>query len=208
MTFADAAGIAVSLLAAVSLAASAGLRAFLPLLVLSIAARFGLVTLHEEVHFLESDVALIALILATALELAADKVPVVDHLLDVAATFVRPAAGFVAGFALLADLPDAVSVALALLFAVIALGTHFERAKARAGSTLLTGGVANPVLSVMEDFLATSLAILAVVAPLLAVLLVIGLAFAVRRLLRKLRQSSGAVPPGVSPPGPGRAGPW
>jgi hypothetical protein len=188
MTLAGGAALGVSLLAAVALAAATGLRAFLPLLVLSVAARLGVVTLHENVRFLESDVALVALAVATLLELAADKIPVVDHLLDAAATFVRPAAAFVAGLALLADLPDSLSVALALVLAVIALGTHLERAKTRAGSTVLTGGLANPLLSTLEDFLAAALSVLAVLAPLLAALLVVGTALLVRRLWKRRRR--------------------
>jgi hypothetical protein len=178
----------VSILAGVALAAAAGLRAFLPLLVLSVAARLGLVGLHENVSFLASDVALWALLVATVLEMVGDKIPLVDHLLDAAATFVRPTAGLLAGLAVLADLPDAVIVVLALFFAMISLGTHLEHAKTRAGSTVLTAGVGNPALSFFEDFLSGALSILALLAPLLAALLAFGFIYLMWRFYRRIRR--------------------
>jgi hypothetical protein len=177
----------VSILAGVALAAAAGLRAFLPLLVLCVGSRLGVIDLHDNVSFLASDVALWALLVATVLELVGDKIPVVDHLLDTVATFVRPAAGLLAGFAVLADLPDALTVALALFFGMISLGTHFEHAKTRAGSTVLTAGVGNPMISFFEDFLAGALSILALLAPLVAALLAFGFLYLMWRFYRRIR---------------------
>lgn len=195
MTFADGGTILISVIAGISLAAAAGLRAFVPLLVLSVASKFGGVNLHENVAFLGSDVALVGLSLATALELAADKIPLVDHALDSVSTFVRPAAGFVAGLAVLADLPEPVTIALALFFAMVSLGTHFEHAKVRAGSTALTAGVGNPVISVVEDGVSGALSVLAIVAPLIALVILLGIAYFVWRVLRRIRRKKG--PPAV-----------
>jgi len=59
--------VALSLIAGVALAAAAGFRAFLPLLVLSAAAHLGLLIPPEAMRFLESDTALIALAVAAEL---------------------------------------------------------------------------------------------------------------------------------------------
>ncbi|MCA9729231.1 MAG: DUF4126 domain-containing protein, partial [Candidatus Eisenbacteria bacterium] len=103
-----------SILAGIALAAAAGLRAFLPLLLVNIGARLGWVHLNPEMSFLASDIALVALLVATILEISADKIPIVDHLLDVSATVLRPAAGILAGMAMVSDLPQPVTIALAL----------------------------------------------------------------------------------------------
>jgi len=180
--------IVLSVMAGFALAAAAGLRAFLPLLALSVASRLGLAELHEGVRFLGSDVALIALLVATVLELAADKIPVVDHLLDAVSSFVRPASGFLAGLAVMADLPEPVSVGLALLFAAVAFGTHAGKAKARVGSTVTTAGIGNPVLSSLEDVVAGLLSVLAILAPIVAGVLVVVLFVVVWRGIRRLRR--------------------
>jgi hypothetical protein len=184
----------VALCAGIALAAAAGLRAFLPLLVLAVGARMGLVDLHHRVAFLESDIALVALILATLLETGADKIPLLDHGLDAVGTFVRPVVGFLAGLAVLADVPQPLAIGLALVLAMLTLGTHLEHAKVRAGSTVTTAGIGNPILSVIEDVVAGVLSVLAVLAPLVAGLLVLGGAFLLWRLVRGLWRSRHPVP--------------
>ena len=82
----------IALIAGIGIAAAAGLRAFLPLFAMGIAQRFGIIGLHAKFEWLSSDVALVALGAATLIEVLADKVPVVDHFLDMAATFLRPIA--------------------------------------------------------------------------------------------------------------------
>ncbi len=177
----------VAIAAGLALAAAAGLRAFMPLLVLCLAARFGWVDLSDRFAFLGSDVALGALLLASFLELVADKIPLVDHLLDSVSTFVRPVSAFLASLAVMADLPEPVGIGLALLFAVVALGTHVERAKTRVGSTALTAGVGNPILSVIEDAIAGVLSFLAVWAPLVALGVLLLLGWLAWRTVRRLR---------------------
>jgi len=66
-----------------------------------------------------------------------------------------------------------------------ALLPHAAKSGLRAASTALTAGLANPVLSLLEDLLAVVLFVLTVVLPLLALLLVAGLTFFVLRRLRR-----------------------
>ena len=174
-------GVALSITAGIALAAAAGFRAFLPLLVLSAAARLHWLPLHEAASFLTGDLAFTALLVATLLEILGDKVPMIDHALDVGGTFVRPAAGFLAGLAVLADLPEPVRIVLALVLSMLTLGTHVAHAKTRVGSTVLTAGIGNPVLSVLEDAAAFTLAVLAIFLPIVALgLLLLGAYLLVR----------------------------
>lgn len=155
--------------AGVALSAACGLRAFLPLLVLGLASRGGLVHLSPNVQWLTSDAALIALGVATVLEVAADKIPVLDHALDAVGLVLRPAAAWLATYALLVHWPTPWGQIVALTLALIALAMQAAKAKVRLGSTALTLGTANPLVSMVEDVLALGMAAAALVVPLLAV---------------------------------------
>jgi len=154
--------------AGVALSAACGLRAFLPLLVLGIASRGGLVHLAPKVQWLTTDVALIALGVATVLEMAGDKIPVLDHALDAIGLVLRPAAAWLASYALLIHWPTPWGQIVAIMLALIALGIQGAKAKVRLGSSALTLGTANPVVSTVEDVLSLGMSAAALVVPLLA----------------------------------------
>ncbi len=160
-------------LAGVAIAAACGLRAFLPLLALALASRFGLVQLSGQAGWMSSNMALWALGVATVLEVLADKVPIVDHALDVLATFVRPAAAAVAGWATFGRVNPVLAFVAALVLGTGALGIHALKAKTRLGSTALTLGHANPLLSVGEDVTAAGLSAAAVLVPFAAAAVVV-----------------------------------
>ncbi|OOL27154.1 hypothetical protein GQ85_40580, partial [Rhodococcus rhodochrous] len=88
------------------LAAATGLRTFLPLLMLGTAVHFGLfgIALNESMQWVGSTGALVALAIATVVEIGADLVPLVDNVLSAVATVVRPVAGALAAWAAFADL--------------------------------------------------------------------------------------------------------
>ena len=170
----------------IAIAAACGLRAFLPLLALGLAGRLGFVSLDPSVAWLTHDATLWALGVATVVEVAGDKIPVVDHVLDAIGTVVRPAAGALAAFAALAHWPEPLPLALALAAGAGTFGVHVLKAKTRLGSTALTFGAANPALSIAEDFASFGLAGLGVLLPLAAIVLLVAAAFAVRGLARAL----------------------
>ena len=79
--------------AGIALAACAGMRAFLPLLVVGIAGRFANFQLSEGYHWLATDGALITFAVAVIAETLADKVPLLDHALDSVGMIIKPAVG-------------------------------------------------------------------------------------------------------------------
>jgi uncharacterized membrane protein len=173
---------------AIALAACAGLRALLPILLTGLVARSGWLELGTSFQFLSSNWALILFGTATVLEIVGDKIPAVDHALDVFHTFLRPLSGSMLAAAVLSSVSDpATAIALGIIVgAPTALVPHAARATARIVSTATTGGLANPVLSVVEDVGAFGLFVFAVVLPLLAGGLVLLLsAWLVWRLLRR-----------------------
>ncbi|HEY2955837.1 MAG TPA: DUF4126 domain-containing protein [Candidatus Eisenbacteria bacterium] len=155
--------------AGVGIAAACGLRAFLPLLFLGVAARAELVHLRAGSEWLSSDLALLALGVAAVLEIAADKIPVVDHALDAVATVLRPAAAWLGAYAVLGPWPSPWGQIVALVLAGLTLSFHAVKAKLRLGSTAATMGLGNPLLSAAEDAVSFLLC-WAVLAPFLALL--------------------------------------
>jgi hypothetical protein len=182
---------------AVALAAAAGLRAWLPLLAAGVLARLGMAELGQSFAWLGSWPALGLLGGATALEIAGDKIPVVDHALDVLGTFLRPLAGTLAAAATLVHIEDpliALVVGL-ILGAPVALAPHVAKTTLRGVSTGTTAGLANPLLSVLEDAVSLLITVLAFAVPLLTVLLLASGGWLGWRWLRRRRQRAAAASP-------------
>ena len=108
----------LSICVGIGLAAACGFRVFVPLLLTSIAAMAGHVTLATHFQWIGTYPALITFSVATLLEVAGYYIPWVDHLLDTVAT---PAA-IVAGTVLTASMLTDVSPLLRWSLAVIAGG--------------------------------------------------------------------------------------
>jgi len=172
------------------LASATGLRTFLPLLMLALAARFGLfgIDLNDQMAWLADGPAIAALAVAAMVEFAGDKIPVVDHGLNVLGAFTRPVAGAVVAGSVFAGLdPTTAAIAGVIVGAPTAFAFNAAQGGARLTSTATTGGIGNPVLSLIEDVLSFLTVILAFLAPVLVPVLMIALAVLVFRLARRIR---------------------
>lgn len=176
---------------ALGLGAAAGVNAWATLLVYGFLARFYPSLFSGELaEFFASTPVLITLGVAYLVEFVADKIPAVDHLWDVIQTFVRPIAGAVLAFgAAKEEMPATVMVLAAVIGGGAALTTHVGKAALRGASTASTGGLANPVLSLVEDVFAFGQAALAIFLPwvvlgLLLAVLVVAVIWGVRRRTR------------------------
>ena len=84
----------MGIFSAFGLSASAGLNAYIPLLVVSLVARFtDLIELNAPWDTLSDGWVIGLLIVLSVIEFFADKVPAVNHINDAIQTVVRPAAG-------------------------------------------------------------------------------------------------------------------
>lgn len=160
--------ILTNILAAFGLSGSAGLNAYLPLLVVALTARFSnLIQLSSPWDVLESWWVIGTLAVLLVVEFFADKLPAINHVNDAIQTFVRPTAGAIvfAASTGVADLDPVVAVVLGLL---VAGGVHAAKSVVlRPAVTATTGGAANPVVSLAEDVVALIVSVLAVVLPVL-----------------------------------------
>jgi hypothetical protein len=176
---------------AFGLSSSAGLNAYLPLLVVALLARFtDLVTLSPPWDALESWWTIGVLAVLLLIEMLVDKVPAVDTANDVIQTVVRPVAGAVL-FAANAGVIGETHPVLALICGLlVAGGVHAAKATARPIITGTTGGLLNPVVSVVEDVISLTVALLSILVPILGVLLLILLVVWFLRRRRRKRVSA------------------
>ena len=183
-------GLAVGL----ALSTAAGLRVFVPLLLTSLAARAGWVTLTPGMAWLGSDPALIGFATATVLEVGVYYVPWLDNLMDTLATPAAITAGVVTTAAATPELPPLLRWTLALVAGGGAAGlVHAGTALLRLKSSTFTAGAGNPVVATGELAGSVVLSLLALLAPLLAgvaaVILLIVLARRGVRLLGERRRA-------------------
>ena len=156
-----------SIFSAFGLSASAGLNAYIPLLVIALLGRFTeLVTLDKPWDTLTNWWIIGLLLVLWVIEFFADKIPAVNHINDAIQTIVRPAAGaivFAASAQAITDINPILSLAAGLL---VAGGVHAAKAGAiRPAVTASTGGTGNVVVSILEDIISMVLSILAVIIP-------------------------------------------
>jgi hypothetical protein len=159
---------------AFGLSSSAGLNAYLPLLVVALLARFtDLITLESPWDALQSWWVIGILTVLLIIEIIVDKLPAIDSVNDVIQTFIRPVAGAVL-FAASAGAISEVNPVLALVCGLfVAGGVHAVKATARPVVTGTTGGLLNPVVSTIEDILSLFLSLLAILLPVVGILLLL-----------------------------------
>lgn len=159
---------------AFGLSGAAGVNAYLPLLVVSLTARYtNLISLNEPFDVLTNGWVIGALAILLLIETAADKIPVVDHANDIIQTVLRPAAGavlFAAASGAIGDMHPILAMAAGLL---IAGSVHAVKATARPVVTASTGGAGNWLVSVLEDAWSFFTAVIAILVPLLAIIFII-----------------------------------
>lgn len=153
---------------AYALTTTAGVRALLSLTAIAVAVHFHVVHPPSGFTWLGSPVAMWTLGAFAALEMLADKVPLLDHVLHFFQIALKPAAAAIlVGGSVHVQSHDAL-VTLMALGALNALGVHAAVASLRGASTIATGGIANPAVSTVEDAGAIGSLFLAFVAPLIA----------------------------------------
>jgi Domain of unknown function (DUF4126) len=184
----------LSIVLGIALAAATGFRIFLPMLIMSVAAYTGHLSLAANFAWLGTPAALIMLAVAAVAEILAYYIPVVDNLLDALATPAAFVAGAVVSAAVMTDVPPMVKWTAAVIAGGGIAGlTQGLTGMLRAHSTVLTGGLGNSVIATAELGGALLITFLALAAPVAAIALVILFMCLTIRLLRRVFR-------GVDPP--------
>ncbi|WP_326562867.1 DUF4126 domain-containing protein [Micromonospora sp. NBC_01796] len=181
------------------LAASSGLNAYIPLMIMGLLSRFtGLIDLPSGWQWLSNGWVLAILAVLLAVEFVADKVPVVDHVNDLVQTVVRPTAGGLAFSA--GSSSETVTVTDPGSFfssnqwvpivtgMLIAFGVHAVKSAARPLINAGTAGFGAPVASTAEDATSVVVSLVAIVLPVLVLVFLVGFAILVPWLLRRRRE--------------------
>lgn len=164
---------------AFGLSSSAGLNAYLPLLIVALAARYtDLIHLNKPWDVMTSGWVIGALVVLLLVEMTVDKIPAVDTLNDVIQTVGRPAAGavlFAASSGVVGDLHPALAFIAGL---ILAGSVHAVKTAARPMVTTTTAGVGNWVVSLAEDVIALIAAVLSILLPIIVALTILFLLLA------------------------------
>lgn len=174
---------------AFGLSASAGLNAYIPLLIVGLIGHYfpQTLTLAKPWDTLANPWIILLLCILVIIEMIADKVPAVNHVNDLIQTFIRPAAGAIA-FAASTKAVTNINPVLALACGLLIAGTvHVAKAGAvRPMVTATTGGVGNVPVSIAEDLVSTVVSLLAIIVPvLIGTLLIVLMAFIIYWLYRR-----------------------
>jgi hypothetical protein len=191
----------LEMLTGIGLATSAGLNAYIPLLMIGLLGRYThLITLPPQWSWLSNGWVIGILVVLLLIEVVADKIPLVDHVNDLVQTIVRPTAGGLAFGA--ASSSQTVTVSDPGSFfsgnqwvpivagVIISFIVHGMKASARPVINASTVGLGAPVASTAEDFFSVVMSFVAILFPLLIIVFVIGLIglFVVVRRRRRRRK--------------------
>ncbi len=179
-------------LTGLGLSAAAGLNAYIPLLVVGVLDRLtDTVTLPAEFGWLTNGWVLTLLAVLLAAEVVLDKIPAVDSVNDMVQTLVRPASGG----AVFAATDAAGRLESSSFFqqhawvgwvagVVVALLVHLGKASVRPAVNAGTLGTGAPVVSTVEDSVSLGMSVLAILAPVVALIALLMFAYVALRLVR------------------------
>jgi hypothetical protein len=184
------------ILTAFGLSASAGLNAYIPLLIVGVVAHYtDWIKLNPPYDLLANPWVLIVVGILLIIEMLADKFPAVNHINDAIQTVIRPAAGAIV-FAASAHVITGIHPVIAIICGLFVAGSvHTVKAAAiRPAVTATTGGAGNVPVSIAEDIIATLLSILSIVLPILVAVFLVLFAILIiwwlrRRAIRKKQQA-------------------
>ena len=171
------------------LSAACGFRVFIPLLAMGVGARAGLIELGESWIWMSETWVIVAFAAATLFEVGGYYIPWVDNLLD---TITTPSA-IVAGVIVTSASLDGIDPAMQWILSIVAGGgiagtIQLGTAVTRAASSATTGGAGNPVVSTVEAGASVLFALLAILVPIVAAILVVGLMIlAIHRIVHRSR---------------------
>lgn len=185
----------IDIFSAFGLSFSAGLNAYLPVLIVALVGRFfpKLFTLTEPYDVLTSWWVIGVLVVLVVIEFFVDKIPAVDSINDVIQTVVRPAAGALM-FAVSTGAVEGIQPVLAVIAGLLVAGSvHATKATVRPLVTATTAGIGNPIVSVVEDVVAFVTSLLAILLPIVVgiFLIAVVITFFSWRSRRRKKQAAG-----------------
>lgn len=152
----------MSIFMGVALATATGFRIFIPMLLLSIGSITGVINLSGNMAWLETEVALVVLTIASIVELLAYLIPGVDNVLDVIDTPIAVIAGILIVFSVV-EVDSMMQWMLAIIIGgVIPALLKAFKATLRGFLSIFTGGMGNVFFAIFEVVASLFIAIIAI----------------------------------------------
>lgn len=172
----------------IGLSSACGYRIFMPPLIINIACHAGYMNLNPDFNWLTSEVAFFVLLIASGLEIGAYYVPWLDNLLDTISVPTSVIAGTILTASFITNTHPLLAWTLSAIVGGGASGlTSASTGLLRLGSTGMTGGLANPIISTVENFLSLILSILSIVLPIIMIVLIVLMPFFAIKVFKKIK---------------------
>jgi hypothetical protein len=159
---------------AFGLSFSAGLNAYIPLLILSLLAKFtDIIKLNSPWDALTNWWVIGVLVFLSLVEFFVDKIPAVNHINDALQTIARPVAGAIL-FAATSSVAEVHPVLAMVAGLLVAGGVHATKSAAvRPAVTATTGGAGNVPVSIFEDIVSTLVSFFSIIIPIIIAVIVV-----------------------------------
>lgn len=177
----------------IGLSSVAGVRAYLPLVLVGLFARFGLFDLSAPFGLLDNWFVIGVLFALALVEGVLDKIPALDTAVDVVQTPVRIVAGAVLFSAALGSGLDVGAIPELAAGGGIAGIVSVFKALLRPPANISTAGVSAPFLSGSEDAVALVGGVVAVLVPLVSLILVAFLLYVFYRIRKRRGRKYGGL---------------
>lgn len=174
----------------VGLSAATGIRIFLPFFIISLCSYFDLLSFGDQFSWLDNPYVVIALGVATAVEIAGYYIPLIDHILDIIATPMAFIAGIISMSSALPEMPMYFDNLLSLIIGGgTAVSINGMMGFWRVKTTASFFGFANPAFSTIENILSGLFTVLSFLIPVVFGLFILFVVIASMRFVRKLFRS-------------------
>ena len=177
----------------VGLASIAGIRAYLPLVLVGLFARLGLFTLPASFGFIDNWAVIGALLVLALVETGLDKIPALDSILDIIQTPLRIVAGAILFAVALQEGIDVGAIPELATGGVLAGVVAVLKSVLRPPANVASAGVSAPFLSTFEDVVALVGGVIAVLVPLVPLALVAFLLYFFFRIRKRRGKKFGGL---------------
>ncbi len=185
----EAYSLITSIFLAFGLSAACGFRIFIPPLTYGLLYKADLVQLAEGWDWIGSDWVIAVLALAALFEIIGNLVPWLDNLLDVLATPIAIGAGTTLSAIALSEIDPGLKWILSVMSGVLITGGfQLTTVSLRGVSSIFTGGLINPIISLIEDFISLGISISIILFPLFGIFIVVLIALFLRSIYIRLKK--------------------
>lgn len=178
----------ISIFLAIGLSAACGFRVFIPPLTYGLLYKAELVQLDTSWNWIGNDWVVAVLFLAAIIEIFGNLIPWVDNLLDILATPTSIMAGTILSASCLSDISPGLQWILSVTSGVLITGGfQLTTISLRGMSSVFTGGLANPIFSIIEDLISFGITLTIIFSPIIGIIVIFLIVFLIRKIYLNIK---------------------